>query len=264
MTQQLLTIFIIAVWLIIPRTLLNTSPVKFIWDANPETNIQTYKLHIGPSHNNYTQTITTGNVTQYTVAGMNQGQTYYVSLSAVNTDNQESQFSTDLVYTVPYANITITGNVSACGTASPEPNVTMTLSGSVFATTQTDSSGNYSFTLPQNSTYTITPTKQSLTPGNARINTVDVIATSQHFINSQFPVTCSAAGDVNGNGVTNTLDVTIIQRFVLSIPTTMQTGKFKFTQLSNPLDFKSILMGDVMASSQTLLPLRTREKRNKN
>ena len=63
--------------------------------------------------------------------------------------------------------------------------MTLTLTGPSPAPTATlsNGSGNYQFSsLPSGGSYTVTPTKTTLAPGTAGINTVDVIGIQRHFL----------------------------------------------------------------------------------
>ena len=110
------------------------------------------------------------------------------------------------------------------------PNVTLALTGDATASTQSNSSGTYSFSsLALGGNYTITPSKAALTPGTqgSAINTIDVVATQRHFLQIAPLSGCRLkAGDVNGDGAVNTVDIVAIQRFFLGQVTVIaNTGK---------------------------------------
>ena len=115
------------------------------------------------------------------------------------------------------------------------PNVTLTLTGDASGSTLTDGSGNYSFQgLVQGQAYNVTPTKSSLAPGSAGINTVDVIAVQRHFLNLSMLTGCRlTAADVNGDINVNTVDVIAVQRFFLGLSTGIaNVGKYQFSPAS--------------------------------
>jgi hypothetical protein len=122
-----------------------------------------------------------------------------------------------------------------------------------------DGSGNYAFTsLASGGSYTVTPTKAALTPGSPSINTMDVIATQQHYLNyALIPVGCRRdAADVNGDNVIDTVDVFAIQRFFIGRTFGLaNVGNYQFTPanrtypglVSNQTDqnYDALVFGDV-------------------
>ena len=92
----------------------------------------------------------------------------------------------------------------------------------------TNGSGSYTFTfLPAGGNYTVTPTKTALPPGAPNINTVDVVATRQQFLQPYLTGCQLTAADVNGDGAVNTIDVIAIRQFFLGHPSA-NVGKYQF------------------------------------
>lgn len=82
--------------------------------------------------------------------------------------------------------VSISGTISNCTNSvpNPVPSVVLNLTGDTTGSTVSDASGNCQFSfLPAEGTYTITPSKSSLAPGSAGINTLDVVAVQRHFLN---------------------------------------------------------------------------------
>ena len=141
----------------------------------------------------------------------------------------------------------------------PVANITLTLTGTQSSTTLTDSNGNYVFSsLQSGGTYTVTPSKASLLPGSAAINTIDVVAIQRHFLVIGSPLTgCRlTAADVDRNTLINTVDVVAVQRFFLGLTTgTANTGKYNFAPTSRNYlavttdqtgqDYDVLVLGDV-------------------
>ena len=71
------------------------------WDPNTEPDLAGYKLYYGTSSGNYPNVIDVGNQVTYTVTGLIPGETYYFSVTAYNTSGYESDYSNEIVYTVP-------------------------------------------------------------------------------------------------------------------------------------------------------------------
>jgi hypothetical protein len=73
--------------------------VTLAWDPNIEPDVAGYKVYYGTSGGNYTHWIDAGNSTQYTLTGLADGATYYFAASAYDTQDNESNFSEEVVYT---------------------------------------------------------------------------------------------------------------------------------------------------------------------
>jgi hypothetical protein len=70
--------------------------VNLAWNPNPEPDIAGYLISYGTSPGNYSSTQATGNVTSATLSGLQEGQTYYFSLKAVNTAGLQSASSAEV------------------------------------------------------------------------------------------------------------------------------------------------------------------------
>ena len=66
------------------------------WDANTESNIDYYNVYYGTEHGVYNAPVDVGNVLGYTIVGLNAG-TYYITVTAVDTGDNESEFSYEVV-----------------------------------------------------------------------------------------------------------------------------------------------------------------------
>jgi hypothetical protein len=74
--------------------------VNLIWDPNPETNIVEYRVYVGTVSRLY-ERIEPTTSTQHSVTNLTLGTTYYFAVTAVNTSGLESDYSNEVVYTVP-------------------------------------------------------------------------------------------------------------------------------------------------------------------
>ena len=112
---------------------------------------------------------------------------------------------------------TVSGNVQTHW-GQPMPNVTVQLSGSTTATTQTDASGNYTFSgLAAGSNLTITPVRDTL--DNNGVTSFDLVLMSKHIIGLEFldsPWKIIAADANTSNSVT-TFDVVEIRKVILGL-----------------------------------------------
>ncbi len=127
--SALLSFFLVAAFLIIPFNEGYCAQVTLTWDPNSETDLAGYEIYYGTSSGNYLGKIDVGNVTTYTVNGLNLGVTYYLAATAYNTQGLESGYSNEVVYTVPSScTYTISPSSASFSTSGG--------SGSVLVTTQ--------------------------------------------------------------------------------------------------------------------------------
>ena len=82
----------------------SAADVTIAWDANTESDLAGYIFFYGTSSGSYSNSIDVGNNTEYTLTGLIEGTTYYFAAKAYDTSNNESDYSQELVYTVPTAN----------------------------------------------------------------------------------------------------------------------------------------------------------------
>jgi hypothetical protein len=75
--------------------------VTFAWD--PVSGVAGYKLYQGGVSRAYTNSVNTGSTTQATVSNLSGGKTYYFAATTYTTNGIESDYSTELTYTVPAA-----------------------------------------------------------------------------------------------------------------------------------------------------------------
>ena len=158
--------------------------------------------------------------------------------------------------------VTISGTLGQCTTTGASgtalANVTMDLTGSSTASTLTNASGNYSFSVPSGGTYTITPSKATRAPGSAGLNTTDVIAIQRHFLQLGTPLSgcrLTAADCAPPSGIT-TGDVIAVQRFFLLFTSGIgNVGKYQFNPVNRSYpslttnqsaqNYDTIVFGDV-------------------
>ena len=70
-------------------------------DGTPASDLAGYKLYIGSASRNYQQTIDVGRLTNYSVANLADGATYYFAVTAYNSAGQESPYSAEAVKAFP-------------------------------------------------------------------------------------------------------------------------------------------------------------------
>jgi hypothetical protein len=98
--------------------------VTLAWDPNPGNAIDAiagYRLYEGVANRTYTIVIDVGNVTTNTVTGLAGGVTYFFAVTAYDTNGLESDFSSEISYTVPLPTpaIALTAPVNGASYAAP-------------------------------------------------------------------------------------------------------------------------------------------------
>jgi hypothetical protein len=70
--------------------------VTLAWDPNTESDLAGYKVYYGTASGVYTSNIDVGNVTSFTVTGLQDGLLYFFAVTAYNTSAGESGFSNEV------------------------------------------------------------------------------------------------------------------------------------------------------------------------
>jgi len=76
--------------------------VTLAWDANQEEDVVGYNVYYGTSSHHYTNMDNAGNNTSYTITNLEPGRTYYIAATAYDFSGNESGFSQEIPYTVPF------------------------------------------------------------------------------------------------------------------------------------------------------------------
>ncbi len=79
----------------------HAAQVTLAWDPNTQTDVTGYKIYWGTSSGNYTNSVDVGNVTTYTVTGLNSGTTYYFVATCYTGSGTESGYSNQVFTTTP-------------------------------------------------------------------------------------------------------------------------------------------------------------------
>ncbi|MEW6186572.1 MAG: fibronectin type III domain-containing protein [Thermodesulfobacteriota bacterium] len=98
---------LLTIFLFLPFQQGQCGEVSLAWDPNSEPDLAGYVIYYGTASQNYQTNIDVGNVTTYTVPGLQTGITYYLAATAYNTQGLESGYSNEVVYTVPGCTYTI-------------------------------------------------------------------------------------------------------------------------------------------------------------
>lgn len=87
-------------WLI-PAGPAAAASLRLSWEPNQESDLAGYRLHFGNNSRSYSDIALLGDRTNYVVAGLTAGATYYFTVSAYNVEGQESGFSNEVSWTAP-------------------------------------------------------------------------------------------------------------------------------------------------------------------
>lgn len=87
----------------IVEALLLVSGVTLSWDANPEQDLNGYKIYYGSNSRNYEEILNVGRVTSFEFAEgtFMAGRQYFAAVTAYDNSNNESGFSTEVSFTLP-------------------------------------------------------------------------------------------------------------------------------------------------------------------
>jgi hypothetical protein len=77
----------------------HSAQVTLAWDANTQPGITGYKIYYGTASGNYTSTLDVGNVTTYTVTGLNSVTNYCFAATCYNDYRTESGYSNEVCTT---------------------------------------------------------------------------------------------------------------------------------------------------------------------
>jgi hypothetical protein len=80
----------------------HAASVTLAWDRSQEKDVAGYRVYQGKNSHHYTTMISVGNSTTCTVTNLEPGKTYYFAVTAYDTSGNESSFSQEVAYTVPF------------------------------------------------------------------------------------------------------------------------------------------------------------------
>jgi hypothetical protein len=80
----------------------HAASVTLAWDRSQEPNIAGYRVYYGTTSRHYTTMRSVGNSTTATISNLEPGTTYYFAVTAYDTSGNESSYSQEIPYTVPF------------------------------------------------------------------------------------------------------------------------------------------------------------------
>ena len=92
-----------------------------VWDRNSAPELAGYIVYYGCRSRDYTESIDVGNWPSATISGLVDGKTYYFSVTAYDSQRNETDFSGEISYTVPEGASTDDSGGSSGGSSSGGP-----------------------------------------------------------------------------------------------------------------------------------------------
>ncbi len=93
--------FAVGLCLFVSLTARGDQSVSLAWSPSPDPTVVGYKVYVGPTSGNYTNSFDAGTNTSYKVTGLKEGQTNYLTVTAYNSDRVESAPPGEVAYIVP-------------------------------------------------------------------------------------------------------------------------------------------------------------------
>lgn len=111
--ESYLIICVTVVLLLLSTVSASAGQVTLAWDPNTEPDLAGYKVHVGNATRTYTSTIDAGNVTSFTVTGLQEGLLYFFAVTAYDTTNNSSGFSNEVTFSIADTTPPVISAVSA-------------------------------------------------------------------------------------------------------------------------------------------------------
>jgi hypothetical protein len=114
-------VFLLTVLFLLPFFIptAQAAQITLAWDRNSEPNIAGYIVYYGYRSRYYTDSIDVGNWHSATISGLINGETYYIAVTAYDSQRNESDFSGEVTYTVPGGASTGDSGVSSGSSGNP-------------------------------------------------------------------------------------------------------------------------------------------------
>ena len=87
---------VILITILVSSSLVLGAEIRLAWDSNTDPDLAGYKVYYGTASRTYGSPVNVGNVTSYSLAGLTQGQTYFIAVTACDTSNNESAYSNEV------------------------------------------------------------------------------------------------------------------------------------------------------------------------
>ena len=183
--------------------------VTLAWDPNSEPDLLGYIVHYGTVSRNYQVHMDVGNNTQAAISNLQDGGTYYIAVTALDSSANESGYSNEVVYSAPLAcSFSITPSSQSFTSSGGSGTVGVTGSSGCPWTSVSNSSwivitSNATATGSGTTYYSVSPN----TNASARTGTLTiggrVFTVSQSGASSQYSLNITKAGTGSGTVANN-------------------------------------------------------------
>ena len=95
--------FLLFALCVMPLSAAYAASVDLEWDPNTEPELAGYKIYWGTASGNYTSSKDAGKTPTCTVTGLDEGKTYYFAATAYDGSSNESGYSNQISYKVPFS-----------------------------------------------------------------------------------------------------------------------------------------------------------------
>jgi hypothetical protein len=95
-------LFLFSVFCLLSSGVAHSASVTLAWDASQEEDVAGYRVYYGTTSGHYTNMIDVGLNTSGSISNLVPGQTYYFAATAYDTGGNESGFSQEIPYIVPF------------------------------------------------------------------------------------------------------------------------------------------------------------------
>jgi hypothetical protein len=130
--SSFITLFLgISLYLLININIVFAAQITLVWDHIYEPDLMGYKIYYGNSSGNYSESVNIGSpdITTCTIYDLIEGQTYYFSATAYNSNFLESNYSEEISYTVDPSAMTTTTTAIISTSTTTGPTTTTIISG---------------------------------------------------------------------------------------------------------------------------------------
>ena len=95
--------------------------LELAWNANTEPDLAGYCVYYGTAAQNYGDSIDVGNTTTYRLDGLLEGVTYYITVTAYDVNENESDFSAEVFSETPSDGMLDVWEIEYFGDTAQEP-----------------------------------------------------------------------------------------------------------------------------------------------